>query len=38
MHKLLFFAVLALSLNAQLDKNNSLIEHYSVIEIQILSI
>ena len=32
MHKLLFFAVLALSLNAQLDKNNSLIEHYSVIE------
>jgi len=32
MHKFLFFAVFALSLNAQLDKNNSLIEHYSVIE------
>ena len=32
MHKLLVSAVFVLSLNAQLDKNNSLIEHYSVTE------
>ena len=32
MHKLLFFAVFVLSLNAELDRNNALIEHYSVIE------